>query len=219
MVGSVDSGPNCLRYLHDVCSSQYVYFRIIYLTSCASGSAIELTWNHWSTLVSDLENSPSVESRNTPSSAPSWDKYTLRPGWQRLALSVAHLGFGAGLAAALLVAQIRFVRTFGILPPRLPTENKHVFVQCAHNFKNKGMTFPLNKCSLEEGRDNTEMILRVAGKRGHWYIGLNDAIIYGRRLSTERARSAILADWGGKSVGRWTTPRDNRWKSGPLGKT
>lgn len=154
-----------------------------------------------------------------PSSDP--DNYTLRPSLQRLALCIAHLGFGAGLAAALLVAQTRFVRTFAILPPgrnNSPTEGRRVFIQCAHNFRNNGMVFPLNKCSLQEGRDNTEMIFRAAGKRGHWYIGLNDAVIHGRRSSIEKARAFILADWGGKRVGRWTPSitTDNRWKSGPM---
>ena len=196
-----------------------IYIYIIYLTICPSGSAIELTWNHWSTLhASHLENAP-VGSRNVSSPAQSWDNYTLRPSWQRLVLCIAHLGFGAGLATALLVAQTRFIRTFAILPPGNPTENRHVFIQCAHNFKNNGIAFPMSKCSLEEGRDNTEMIFRVAGKRGHWYIGLNGAVIHGRRLSIDKTRAAILADWGGKSVGRWTTPGDNRWKSGPMRRT
>jgi len=80
------------------------------------------------------------------------------------------------------------------------------------------MVFPLNKCSLQEGRDNTEMILRVAGQRGHWYLGLNDALIYGHHLSVSKARAAILADWGSKRVGKWTSTvhMDNRWKSGPI---
>jgi hypothetical protein len=175
-----------------------------------SGSAIELTWNHWSALVTDV----SLKSPDVSSSAPK--HYTLRPSWQRLAVCIAHFGFGAGLAAALLVAQTRFVRTFAIIPP----SKEGVFIQCAHNFRKNGMVFPLNKCSLKEGRDDTEMIFRVAGERGHWYIGLNDAIIHGRRSSVDKARAAILADWSGKKVGKWTSTiaTDKRWKSGPMGR-
>jgi hypothetical protein len=152
--------------------------------------------------------------------------HTLRPTFQRLGLCIAHLGFGAGLAAALLVAQIRFVRTFAVLPPA--RNNTHaegggrIFIQCAHNFRNNGMIFPLDKCSLQEGRDNTEMIFKVAGERGHWYIGLNHAIIHGRRSSVDQARAAILAEWSGRKVGKWTltaTGTDKRWKSGPMGRT
>lgn len=185
-----------------------------------TGSVIELTWNHWSTLVSDLENA-SVKSRDVSLSSSTPNDYSLRPNWQRLALCIAHLGFGAALAAALLVAQTRFVRTFAILPPvrnNSSAEGRRVFIQCAHNFRKNGTVFPLNKCSLQEGRDHTEMIFRVAGKRGHWYIGLNDAVIHGRRSSVDNARAAILADWGGKRVGKWTSTvaTDNRWKSGPV---
>jgi len=144
----------------------------------------------------------------------------LRPSWQRLGLCIAHLVFGAGIAAALLVAQVRFVRTFTILPPLSSsgsTEGRRVFVQCAHNWRKNGLAFPLNKCSLKEGRNETETILRVAGERGHWHIGLNDAVIYGTRASVTKARATILAEWEGKLAGQRTLPViDGRWKSGPV---
>jgi hypothetical protein len=83
------------------------------------------------------------------------------------------------------------------------------------------MVFPLNKCSLQEGRDTTEMIFRVVGERGHWHMGLEGALVHGQQLSVTSARAAILADWGGKKVGKWTpiVPTDNRWKSGPMRRT
>lgn len=83
------------------------------------------------------------------------------------------------------------------------------------------MIFPLNKCSLEEGRNETEMIFRVAGERGHWYIGLHDSIVNGYRAELPEARAAVLANWGGKRLGRWTatTYVDSRWKSGPVRRT
>jgi hypothetical protein len=172
-----------------------------------SGSAIELTWNRWSVQVLEPDNA----SPTTPG------EYTLRPLWQRLGLCTAHLGLGVGLAAALVVTQARFVRTLAIVPPAAGAKGQRAFVQCAHNLRRNGMTFPLNKCSLEEGRNQTEMILRVAGERGHWYIGLEDSIVCGRRVGISEARAAILSDWGGRRIGRWsgTTYVDSRWKSGP----
>jgi hypothetical protein len=137
---------------------------------------------------------------------------------------MAHLGFGAGLAAALLVAQTRFIRTFTILPPARnegSREGRQVFIQCAHNFRKKGMVFPLNKCSLQEGRDTAEMIFRVAGESGHWFMGLKGALIHGQRASVTSAQAAVLAEWDGKKVGKWTpaVATDNRWKSGPMRRT
>ncbi|RDB25272.1 hypothetical protein Hypma_007979 [Hypsizygus marmoreus] len=180
-----------------------------------TGSAIELTYKHWSTLVSDLENSAA---KLYGEDAPTKPKdYALRPSWQRLGLCAAHLTLGAGVAAALLVTQVRLVRTIAILPPS-GNEPRRVFIQCAHNFKKNGIIFPINKCTLKEGRNETEMIFRATGERGHWHIGLEDAIVRGQPASPVKARAAILADWGGKRVGHWT-PKvtvDSRWKSGPV---
>ncbi|KAM6502825.1 hypothetical protein JOM56_002802 [Amanita muscaria] len=174
-----------------------------------TGSAIELTWNHWSQLVSDLE-SISVKNKENKSASedkhlPAEQPYTIRPTWQRFGLCAAHLTLGVGVAAALLVTQARFVRTVALLPPAGAKQDRRVFVQCAHNWGNHGITFPLRRCSLEEGRNETEMILRVSGERGHWYVGLADAIIDGKPASTLDARNTILQEWKeGRRVGKWT---------------
>ena len=191
---------------------------------------IELTWNHWSQLVSDLEKisikNKSKEEENaskiaTPSAAAPGEeeRYELRPTWHRLGLCASHMFFGVGVAVALLVAQARFVRTIAILDPAKPAQGRQVFIQCAHNWRNHGITFPLNRCSLQEGRNESEMVLRVSGERGHWHIGLGEAFIHGRRASTLDARDAILEEWkDGKRHGKWTLPSkdDGRWKSGPI---
>lgn len=141
----------------------------------------------------------------------------MRPVWQRLGLSTAHLAIGVGACTALIVAQARFVRTLAIIPPSAGVKNQRLFVQGAHNLRRNGVTFPLNKCSLEEGRNQTEMILRVGGERGHWYIGLEDSVVKGQKSGLSEARAAILSGWGGKLNGTWTgtTYVDSRWKSGP----
>ncbi|KAF8622948.1 hypothetical protein AX15_006623 [Amanita polypyramis BW_CC] len=185
-------------------------------------SAIDLTWNHWSQLVSDLEKI-SVKNKERPgdglqASAAPQEHYETRPVWQRLGLCASHLVLGAGVAVALLVTQARFVRTVAVIPPTVPKERR-VFIQCAHNWRNHGTTFPLGQCSLEEGRNETEMILRVLGERGHWYVGLTNAIIHGQPVSMLEARNAILEEWKeGKRRGKWTssTKVDDRWKSGPI---
>ena len=123
------------------------------------------------------------------------------------------------MAVALLVAQARFVRTIAIVPSIKPAEGRQLFVQCAHNWKNHGITFPLSRCSIQEGRDESEMVLRVSGERGHWHIGLTGAFIHGRPTSgVLDARDAILDEWKeGRRRGRWTTKViDDRWKSGPI---
>ncbi|KAF8070385.1 hypothetical protein FPV67DRAFT_1017169 [Lyophyllum atratum] len=175
-----------------------------------TGSAIELTYNHWSTLKSST-------TKGEDASAP--HEYVLRPSWQRVGLCTGHLVFGAGLAAALLVAQTRFVRTFAILPPS-GSEGRRVFIQCAHNFRKNGIVFPASKASLRDGRNTTEMIFRVDGERGHWYMGFEDSVIHGRRLPLHQARAEVLADWEVKRVETFLPkPRmelDSRWKSGPI---
>ncbi|PFH46580.1 hypothetical protein AMATHDRAFT_154495 [Amanita thiersii Skay4041] len=205
-----------------------------------TGSAIELTWNHWSQLVSDLEkigtkNKEASGGVSTPTPTTGTNSegasYIMRPAWQRLGLCAAHLTLGVGVAAALLVTQARFVRTIAILPPATTTtpasqSGRRVFVQCAHNWRNHGMTFSLSRCSLEEGRNETEMVFRVLGERGHWYVGLQDAIVHGHQVGVLQARNAILEEWRQqgegklKRVGKWSAKAkvetNGKWKSGPV---
>ena len=223
MVGAVDLGANCLRYLYDV-GFQSVSPSHSFNRPISSGSAIELTWNHWSSPVSKIELKPvqGNAEKDTPITLP--EQYVLRPIWQRGGLCIAHFGFGVAIAVALLVTQARFVRTLAIVPASSfanqgsSAENRHVFLQCAHHFRKNGMVFPLNKCSLQEGRNETELVFRVTGDKGHWYVGLDNGTIYGRRVSPLEARNSILESWGGKRVGHWTQKyvADSRWKSGPI---
>ncbi|KAG6864789.1 hypothetical protein C0991_007163 [Blastosporella zonata] len=179
-----------------------------------TGSAIELTYNNWSTLVSDLEKSATEINGNE---APNSEHYVLRPGWQRIGVCAAHMVFGAGIAGALLIAQTRFVRTLAIIPPS-ENEGRRLFLQCAHNLAKRGIVFPLSKCTLGKGRNATELILRVAGERGHWYIGFENSNINGKRLTGHEARTEVLAAWNGKSKSL-VKPKlevDKRWRSGPV---
>ncbi|KAF8648519.1 hypothetical protein AX16_006225 [Volvariella volvacea WC 439] len=187
-----------------------------------TGSAIELTWNRWAQLVDDLE-AISVKDQKPPQH---WEQ---RPTWQRFGLCFSHFALGVGCAVGLLVAQRRFVRTLAILPPAAGSPGsknggRRVFIQAAHNWKKNGKTFPMSSCSLGEGRNETEMILRVAGERGHWHVGLENAVIHGKEASVSTAHSTILSAWGGaKRVGKFSAAptktskvADSRWKSGPI---
>ncbi|KAG6837821.1 hypothetical protein H0H93_016189 [Arthromyces matolae] len=179
-------------------------------------SVIELTWNHWSVLEGDQDKSAKdIKGDDTPTP----DKYVLRPAWQRVAVCTTHMIFGAGLAGALLIAQTRFVRTLAILPAS-EKESRRVFLQCAHNWAKRGMLYPLNRCRLENGRNPSELILRVTGERGHWYIGLVDCDIDGKRITGPEASAEVLAAWDGKPTGnsrlRPKLEVDQRWKNGPV---
>lgn len=184
-----------------------------------TGSIIDLTYNHWSTLAFDLESSAKkLKGKDLPAA----DEYVLRPSWQRVGVCTAHLVFGAGIAAALLVTQTRFVRMFTILPPA-GSDGRRVFIQCAHNFRKNGIIFPINKCTLQDGRNATEMIFKANGERGHWYIGFEDSVVNGHRTSLPQARAEVLANWEGKCDERFLPkPQvrlDSRWKSGPIRRT
>lgn len=187
-----------------------------YSRSYHRGSVIELTYNHWTILESELQTTVKGIKGDDASTS---DQFILRPGWQRISVCIAHMGFGAGLAAALLIAQLRFVRTMAILPAS-GAEDRRLFIQCAHNWAKRGKVFPINKCKLENGRNSSEMILRVAGERGHWYIGFVNSVINGKRLTGAEARAQVIAAWNGEPMRPLTSrPKlelDKRWKSGPV---
>ena len=178
---------------------------------------MELTWNHWTEPALD---SPTKTTADTPStsstSEPQTTHFTLRPTWQRLALCVVHLGIGVGAAVALIGSHTRVIRTLCILPhhsgPLTKSSPKkdlrELFIQCSHHWKNRGRIFPMSDCQLHPGRDGTELILRVDGQRGHWWLGLDRAQIHGRQTSLAASRSTIL--------GEWRQQKNTGWKSGPV---
>jgi hypothetical protein len=176
-----------------------------------SASAVELTWNHW---TEPNEVSNKTPASNIPSDAQ--PSFKLRPIWQRLGLCVIHLGIGVGAAVALIGSHTRVIRTLCVLPhptpPRstLKNDQRELFLQCSHHWKNRGRTFPMNSCRWYPGRDDTEMILRIDGQRGHWWLGLDKAKIHGRDMSLAASRSTILGEWDLKQQ------KTTGWKSGPI---
>jgi len=172
----------------------------IFMTS----TAVELTWYHWTKPVQKNDSSESNTS-----------EFVLRPVWQRLGLSAFHMGVGVAAAVALIGSQTRVVRTICILPRQTSlsakpsqTDTRDIFIQCAHHWRNRGRLFPMSSCRLDPGRDDSELILRVDGERGHWWIGLNRATMNGRNSSLPASRATIL--------GEWKQQKNTAWKRGPI---
>lgn len=161
-----------------------------------------------------------------PPSEPSLTEYIPKKVWERGGVCIAHITFGVAMAAALLIARLRHTRTLDILPPlasnparRGRGDPRRVFVQTGRDRNNMGSVYPLNKCSLQKGRSDDELILRVKDERGHWFIGLDQPVINGQPSSVYDARDAIIKAWGkGKIIGVLAQPPmiDGRWKSGPV---
>ncbi|KAL4254016.1 hypothetical protein AB1N83_012831 [Pleurotus pulmonarius] len=182
-----------------------------------TASAVEFTWNNWTQLTDDLKTISQKSKEGTVAiQQPSNDSYVPRPSWQRAGLCIAHLGVGIGIAVALMVTQSRYVRTFTLSPALLraktgknpiqtPPQDRQVLISCANNLKNNGQSFPLASCSVGEGRDASEMILRVDGERGHWFLSLENSLINGKKASVMDAQRAILEEWGtARRTGTWT---------------
>jgi hypothetical protein len=176
-----------------------------------SATAVELTWSHWTEPAVGSAQKPTKNEPSDTSPTP----FVLRPVWQRLGLSVFHLGVGVAAAVALIGSHTRVVRTICILPRQaslpaksLDTDTRQIFIQCAHHWRNRGRLFPMSSCRLDPGRDDSEFILRVDGERGHWWIGLNKATMNGRDMSLAASRATLLREW--------RQEKNTAWKRGPI---
>ncbi|KAF9268519.1 hypothetical protein L218DRAFT_917317 [Marasmius fiardii PR-910] len=195
-----------------------------------TGSAMELTWRHWSSLK-DVDTPVSEKTKDQKPT----ERYELRPVWQRASLCSAFFAGGVAVASAILIARVRFLRTLDVFPPleqqlvstskksrSLPPSQilkRRVFIQSSSHSSGRGVSFPLSRCVLHEGRDDTELFLEINGERGHWYIGLDGGLVNGMKLSPLEARDAILKQWEGGALSReLANPLivDGRWKKGPI---
>ncbi|KAJ8076679.1 hypothetical protein PM082_001102 [Marasmius tenuissimus] len=192
-----------------------------------TGSAMEITWTNWSTLVKDEPASDNKDEKPTQH----WEQ---RPVWQRAALCSAFFVGGVAAASAILIARARYLRTLDVFPPLefatgstkskiaptvQPRHRRRVFLQSTSHTRGHGVSFPLSKCKLNEGRDETELFLHVDGERGHWHIGLDGALVNGRKISPLEARDALLRQWDGGILSEELAHPfviDGRWKKGPV---
>ncbi|ESK97276.1 hypothetical protein Moror_17841 [Moniliophthora roreri MCA 2997] len=204
-------------------------FGLIACDMLMTGSAMEITWRHWSVLKP--ENKEKEEGEH----------WQLRPLWQRAGLCTGFFAGGVMTAAILLIAKGRYVRTLDVFPlidttsttstatrskkPQIPAASgpRKVFLQTtSHRGRGQGVAFPLSQCSLQHGRDDSELVVRIIGERGHWYMNLDKgALVNGQKLSKWEARDVIVRQWkeGGalsSELGNPTNVMDGRWKKGPV---
>ncbi|KAJ7596603.1 hypothetical protein C8J56DRAFT_917859 [Mycena floridula] len=177
-----------------------------------TASATELVWNHWTEPLGD--------------DAAEDAKPELKPIWLRGGLALSHIATGSVVAAALLVARARYLRTMDIVirpaskaaqAQGLKTE-RWLYMQSGNEVGRKGIVFPLEKAVLARGRGDDELVLRVIGERGLWHLGLQNCFINGlSSKSVAETSDALREAWGSaKIVGelRKKTQRDIKWKSG-----
>ncbi|KAJ3861554.1 hypothetical protein EV359DRAFT_46942 [Lentinula novae-zelandiae] len=179
-------------------------FALVACDAFMTGSAMDLTWNHWS---------EPIDGKSDSEVPPHSEYYTLRPMWQRLGLCLGFFVGGVGAASALFIAGFRYTKVLDVFPPlqtivnssrmdknavQKALEKRRVFIQSARHSRSRGITFPLSHCTLHRGRADSELLLTVDNERGHWYIGLDDkSIIDGQNYKGSAAREVMLKAWKG----------------------
>lgn len=155
----------------------------IELTGLYRGSAIEITWNHWSTLVKDLEEigeknqAAAVVAESSAIKQPEKTKETYhweqRPTWQRAVFCGI---YGAGWALSSIYL-IKFRQTF-VTSIRLfraetlslvPSTSTHVkkmpvqrFIHISTASSPSGLSLALSELTIQDGRNETELVIRYA---------------------------------------------------------
>jgi len=141
----------------------------------------------------------------------------LRPAWQRAGLCLAHLSLGVGFATLLLIARSRVVRILHIIPASGSGAPKQLLIAAAHRHGARGAVVPFARTRIDPGRDESEVILRIEGVRGHWWIGLARARLRGTQVPAARLRDAFMVEWGIRKPLRGDMGTGSgRWKSGPV---
>ncbi len=177
---------SCTRHTYTV-----LYKCSVCLHSVLRGSAIEITWNHWATLVKDLEEvaekhrQDAAATGTPPAAAVEDDKdvshWERRPTWQRTAFcGVYALGWAFSTAYLLkytqtYVTKLKFFRA--PLPPLSATSSSATTSSIAAPIKQKikpkrmihistasntaGITIPLTELTIQDGRNETELVIRA----------------------------------------------------------
>jgi len=159
--------------------------RAIELTSLCRGSAIEITWNHWSTLVKDLEEigeknqAAAVTTESSATKQPEETKETYhweqRPTWQR-AVFCGIYGAGWALSSIYLLkfrqtfaTSIRLFRAKTLSPAQsssstLTHEKMPIqrFTHISTASNPSGLSLVLSELTIQDGRNETELVIRYA---------------------------------------------------------
>ncbi|KAF5354630.1 hypothetical protein D9756_005655 [Leucocoprinus leucothites] len=155
---------------------------IIIANGLLMGSAIEITWNHWATLVKDLEEIGEKNRAAAADSSPETQQekknetyhWEQRPTWQRAAFCGIY-GFGWALSTAYLlkykqtyVTSLRFFRTPTLLlsksSPKSTTLHAQQalgrFIHISTSSNPSGVSLFLDRLTIQDGRNETELVIR-----------------------------------------------------------
>ncbi|EPQ55217.1 hypothetical protein GLOTRDRAFT_138839 [Gloeophyllum trabeum ATCC 11539] len=165
-------------------------------------SMAETAWNHWTWPDPAQKELAGEDAHVQPN-------YVLRPAWQRFALAAGQFAVGLGFASALVRLRGRAVRRVYIVPS--PSHSAQVFIQTPVHGASSGIRTTLGECRLSPGRDMSEVILRLRGREGEYWMELRGARIRGQEVPLERANAEIWEAFTGKKAAAM-----QRWKSGPV---
>ncbi|KDQ56477.1 hypothetical protein JAAARDRAFT_107844, partial [Jaapia argillacea MUCL 33604] len=154
------------------------------------GSMAHFGYNYWTKYEDESQASvPISDAPNPVDSSPPKGRWVARPEWQRFFLASSQVVVGTFIAGALLIYRSHVVTKIHIFQPlRGPStrSTQQVLVQNPqHRAESGGRLYNMQDCQLRPGRDTTEMILRVKGVKGHFWIGTKGALIKGKDLGVQ----------------------------------
>jgi len=74
---------------------------------------------------------------------------------------------------------------------------------------------PLASTELLTGSNEKELIVRVDGVSGAFWLNLDGAKLYGKPMSPWDSRDVLFRSWYGEELGRKLSA-ESRWKRGPV---
>ncbi|KAI0087088.1 hypothetical protein BDY19DRAFT_1073734 [Irpex rosettiformis] len=205
-------------------SARWTY-PIIFAQIGVSCALTELIIHHWTELKTP---EPTTDSAQVNGDAPPpKPEYVLRPWYQRAGAVLGQFCVGAFVCVLLLNSRARIVRKLYLIPssavtetalsPKLPPTSKHtpgqaaskahnhnpnddkiLVMQNVYHFRGQGNVFPFSSTDLSAGYDSNELAFEVAGRRGKFYMGLQDASVNGEKMDNAwAAREALFKIWYG----------------------
>ncbi|KAG8780483.1 hypothetical protein FRC12_022976 [Ceratobasidium sp. 428] len=179
-----------------------------------SGNFAEFIWNRWTRQTPPVKPDPD---QKATSKQPNDDsKWTPRPMWQRAGLTLLVLAGGTGIALALLLAQARTITRVIRLPQ---ASTSQVRIETARNWHGRGRVVDSADIEARNGRDDSELIVKLPNSRGEFLLGLDGAWVRGATGDVSEVRqnfNRTFPQWKGlKRDANVVPPGLGRWKSGP----